>query len=241
MTLMMSRRKKQKLFAVIGAILVTTWIIVNISGDSRWYRGVGMEAVQKLPTPSRSDIAAKKPGFISKVSVSKTSRVAKFLASEAQKIGQFGDDPVDAERRLKDFSDTLNSDDLKELAATAVNLKADGDERFLSSYLLGLADSAGAEATQDAIMNVATAKVPDLPSDSPLRAMELTIRAQALEGMARYTGDPGARSKLVDLIHQVKDPFLADRAQRVLYVVNHEGADGLPLQDTRALAKLLSR
>jgi hypothetical protein len=233
---LMSHRKELALFALVAVVLVVSW---RMSGFLHRGRGSPREIEVKQAVTAADSDPAPSQGY-PVTTDRKPSRIARFLAKEAENVGKTTDDPQSAEKRLKEFADTLKSEDLKDLAARAVDPKTGGDERFLSAYLLGLADSAGAEDAQNAMISVAGSAVPQLPLDSPVRAMELSIRAEALEGMAKFRDDPGARAKLTELIQQLKDPFLADRAHRVLYALDHGGEGVVPAQDAAALQKMLN-
>ena len=155
-----------------------------------------------------------------------------FLKKEANQIGKLEPNPEEKEKKLKELVQTLRGEDFQTLSSDALDLKLSGDERYLSSYLLSLAQD---ESALGPIEKLAEAQIPDLSPDSPLRAIELSIRAQALEGFENFVNSDGAKTKLIEIIQNLSDPFLVERAQHILYNLNHPENKKIAQQDQEAL------
>lgn len=166
---------------------------------------------------------------------------ADFVKSEAGRIGQVDSNPEATQQRLSAWAHGVSAQGAKELSSVALDASRSQDERFLAAYLLGMVPQA--EAAIPALREVALA-----PWAGPgmgekhqdrVNAIEVQVRAAAIEGLARHRGQDAAREALVAASRAHQDQFLTDRAQRAL----HEWRTGATVedQDRKALGKVLQR
>lgn len=187
------------------------------------------------------DQAHKASRIVNTASGAPSPAAADFVKSEAGKIGQVDSNPEATQQRLNAWAHGVSAQGAKELSSVALDASRSQDERFLAAYLLGMVPQA--EAAIPALREVALA-----PWAGPgmgekhqdrVNAIEVQVRAAAIEGLARHRGQDTAREALVAASRAHQEQFLTDRAQRAL----HEWRTGATVedQDRKALGKVLQR
>ena len=142
----------------------------------------------------------------------KLSPVERFVNSESLNVGRPDTNPKRSFERLKAVAKSLRSKDIDTLKHTALNNELDNDRRFLSVYILALAETA---AVAPALMSIALDPLTIQDMSSQRYAEELMIRTQALEGLANYQPASG-HGPLQKYLEKQDNAFLADQARRLV-------------------------
>jgi len=159
----------------------------------------------------------------------------KILKEEKNLLGRVDPDPKASFLRLKTIAENLETADLNLLKIKALDESINGDERFLSIYLLAYN---GKDISLDSLQNIALSLVPAPESQNQgLRDLEIQIRAQAIEGLSRFYGNERAKAILEKAAEMQNEAFLRDRANRALY--SWRTQNSIENQDKTALEKLL--
>lgn len=140
------------------------------------------------------------------------SAVEKFVAGESLKVGKPDSNPQKSFEKLQAVARGLKRMDVENLKKTALNNELNNDRRFMSVYLLTLADNA---STAPALMSIALDPLTIQDMSSRLYAEELMIRTQALQGLAKYQPNEG-EGPLHQYLQKQDNSFLADQARRLL-------------------------
>lgn len=135
--------------------------------------------------------------------------VDQWVKTEALKVGQVDTDPAQSLLRMRGVSNLLRKKDFVYLKQLALDGKANGDERFVAIYILGLSPSSRA---QSALREVAVAKIPKSNSDR-LYSEDVVIRAHALEAMVKRLPPADAKQFLKDVLRRTSDPALAKHVE----------------------------
>jgi len=152
-----------------------------------------------------------------------------LVEEEANSISQLNDRPEDVEKRLKELAGKMQESDVSSLQAKALNPNLNGDQRFLSVYILG---ESTLQKAQESLVAIATAPIPDMHEERMLTQEEV-IRGQAVESL-RQT------ESLKRVLAHSDNSFINDRAQRNLLYL--EGKASSPeQQDREALTQLLKK
>ncbi len=131
-----------------------------------------------------------------------------WLAREATKMKRPGNPSV-AAIRLKRRALGLKPGDLGALRAIALDQSAESDQRILAVYMIGLSESAAAEAE---LRKIGKAPVPSTPNEKGY-SDEITIRTQALESLLKRLNPDAAGRFLNEIITKSSDPALLRRAR----------------------------
>ncbi|HEY8271380.1 MAG TPA: hypothetical protein VIG33_10875 [Pseudobdellovibrionaceae bacterium] len=159
--------------------------------------------------------------------------VGEFVAlvkNEAVAMSQLNDHPEEVEKRLKDLAEKMQEADVPELQATALNTSLNGDQRFLSVYILG---ESSLPKAQESLETIATAPIPTM-SEARLTNQEEIIRSQAVESLRQP-------ESLKRVLAQVNNSFVVDRAQRSLLYREGKVSRAPEQQDQEALSKLIKK
>jgi hypothetical protein len=195
-------------------------------------------SLMRAPSP-HSEVAVEEKARIPKAEsdgaapTESMARVSEFYQTESKRIGALDKDPILTEKRLREFSATLNDNEIRWLIGEAANLENNGDGRFFAVYLLALADSplAFRVLSEFAVTAIPAQKV------KGLEELERQLRGQAIEGLARACQKNREwKDSLLDVVSRQEDEFLRDRAHRGLYQC--ETGKSLAEQDQEALQKL---
>ena len=163
---------------------------------------------QIAPTPTAASTEAKLP----------KGGVEEFIHQEARAMGKTDQTPTTTKERLQTIADRLEKRDLTQLLKLAIDFKRNGDERFLSVYLMSLSQHPQAAAT---LMGVALTPFPQQKLDPRLYDQEVVIRSQALEGIARQKPPEKSRQHLKKFLASQNNVPLAHQAQRLLWETTH--------------------
>lgn len=154
---------------------------------------------------------------------------AALVSQETESMSQLNDHPEEVQKRLKDLADKMQESDVPSLQQNALNPNLNGDQRFLSVYILGESTLAKAQESLEAI---ATTPIPDT-HEGRLATQEEIIRGHAVESI-RQT------ESLKRVLAHSDNNFINDRAQRNLLYL--EGKASSPeQQDQAALTQLLKK
>lgn len=158
-----------------------------------------------------------------------TENFAALVNEEAASMSQLNDHPEEVQKRLKDLADKMQESDVESLQQNALNPHLNGDQRFLSVYILGESTLAKAQESLEAI---ATAPIPDM-HEVRMTTQEEIIRGQAVESIRHA-------DVLKRVLARSDNNFINDRAQRNLLYL--EGKASSPeQQDQAALTQLLKK
>jgi len=154
---------------------------------------------------------------------------AALFKEETTMISQPNDNPEEVQKRLDHLAGKMQESDVKVLQENALNPKINGDQRFLSVYILG---KSHLQKAQESLEAIASAPFPEI-REARMTVQEEIIRGQAVESIRQ-----------VDMIKRVlsrsDNNFINDRAQRNLMFL--EGKASSPeQQDQSALTQLLKK
>lgn len=151
------------------------------------------------------------------------------VQEEAAAMSQLNDHPEEVQKRLKELAEKMQESDVPSLQQNALNPNLNGDQRFLSVYILGESTLAKAQESLEAI---ATAPIPET-HEGRLTTQEEIIRGQAVESIRQA-------DTLKRVLARSDNTFINDRAQRNLLYL--EGKASSPeQQDQEALTQLLKK
>ncbi|MBS1971275.1 MAG: hypothetical protein JSU04_13280 [Bdellovibrionales bacterium] len=163
------------------------------------------------------------------VAVKPAENFAAQVQEEAAAMSQLNDHPEEVQKRLKELADKMQESDVPSLQQNALNPNLNGDQRFLSVYILGESTLAKAQESLEAI---ATAPIPET-HEGRLTTQEEIIRGQAVESIRQA-------ETLKRVLARSDNTFINDRAQRNLLYL--EGKASSPeQQDQAALTQLLKK
>lgn len=214
-----------------GQVLWIIVLLVAIGMVAQRFRQLPTTAWQLTPKAGVSSTVAGKGTTATSVATAPTapSEIGSVVHREAEAVSKLTDRPDEEEEHLKDIALHLQDPDIKTLQAQALNPQLNGDERFLSVYILG---ESTLPSAQESLEEIATTPIPKL-HEARLISEEQVLRAQAIESL-RDT------DRIKHIIATSNDHFLADRAQRSL--LYREGKVSAPeQQDQEALKQLLDK
>ncbi len=166
---------------------------------------------------------------INPTAVKAADNFAAQVQEEAAAMSQMNDHPEEVQKRLKALADKMKESDVSRLQQNALNPNLNGDQRFLSVYILGESTLAKAQESLEAI---ATASIPET-HEGRLTTQEEIIRGQAVESIRQV-------DTLKRVLAHSDNTFINDRAQRNLLYL--EGKASSPeQQDQEALTRLLKK
>lgn len=181
-------------------------------------------------TPTGSVTTSQNPAAVAAaVTQQEQKNFEALVKDEAAAVAQLNDHPEEVQQRLKDLADKMQDVDVPVLQKDALNPNLNGDQRFMSVYILG--ESALAKA-QESLEAIAVAPIPNV-RDARLMSQEEIIRGQAVESIRHP-------ETLKRVLAQTDNGFINDRAQRNLLYL--EGKASSPeQQDKEALTQLLKK
>lgn len=160
----------------------------------------------------------------------KSEEFVQLVQREAETISQLNDHPDEVQKRLKELAGQMQEADVILLQKSALNTSLNGDERFLSVYILGESTLAKAQESLEAI---AATPIPAM-KEARLTNQEEILRVQAVESL-RET------DSLKRVLSQTDNSFISDRAQRNLLYREGKVSSSPELQDQEALNHLLKK
>jgi hypothetical protein len=163
-------------------------------------------------------------------SARKSAEFVKLVQKEAETISQLNDRPDEVQRRLKDLANQMRDADVEVLQKSALNASLNGDERFLSVYILGESSLAKAQESLEAI---ATSPIPKM-QEARLTNQEEILRVQAVESLRQA-------ESIKRVLAQTDNSFISDRAQRNLAYREKKVSSSPEQQDQAALTQLLNK
>lgn len=156
---------------------------------------------------------------------------SELVRKEADAVALLTDKPDEVQKHLKDLAGQMKEEQVEVLKEKALNTTLNGDERFLSVYVLG---ESPLQMAQESLEQIASAPIPKL-HDSRMTVQEEIIRGQAIESLR----EPD-RLKRVLASAIADNKFLMDRAHRTLNY--RQGKVSSPeKQDQEVLGKILEK
>lgn len=158
-----------------------------------------------------------------------TSNMEKLIEKEAETMSQLNDHPEEVQKRLRDLAEKVQDSDISVLQKTALNTNVDGDQRFLSVYILG---ESSLQKAQESLEHIAITPIPKM-GETRLTMQEEVIRAQAVESLRQP-------ESLKRVLSRADNSFITDRAQRTL-LYRESKVSSPEKQDQDALNQLLEK
>jgi hypothetical protein len=155
---------------------------------------------------------------------------AEMIHKESESISQLNEHPEEVQHRLKELADQVQEDHVVVLKEKALDTSLNGDERFLSVYILG---ESRLPKAQEILEQIADTPIPH-SKESRLTAQEEIIRGQAIESLR----EPASLRRVLE---RADNKFLTDRAQRTLSFREGKTTNSPEKQDQEALGKLLEK
>jgi hypothetical protein len=217
--------KKLQVVLIVGLLIAV---------GSAW-RNLQEIETNSLSAPATNSTSSSTPGAPSDstnpaaVKPPAAENFAVQVQEEAAAIAQLNDRPEEVQKRLKELADKMQESDVSSLQQNALNPNLNGDQRFLSVYILG--ESALTKA-QESLEAIATAPIPET-HEGRMTAQEEIIRGHAVESIRHA-------ETLKRVLARSDNAFINDRAQRNLLYL--EGKASSPeQQDQEALTQLLKK
>ncbi|MGZ3713579.1 MAG: hypothetical protein ACXVBE_17570, partial [Bdellovibrionota bacterium] len=128
-------------------------------------------------------------------------RVKEFYKLESARVGAVDPDPKLTEQRLKDVAAELSAEEIVWLKAQVMNEKEGADARFFAAYLLALSNK------DDALPALKEIALSPLPNSKDQGTMDLArqVRAQAIEGICKFSQKSEARDAAMDIEQKQND------------------------------------
>lgn len=154
---------------------------------------------------------------------------------EAEAIGRIDEQPAQTEERLREWASNIPLSEFPKLQEKALNLKLNGDSRFLAVQLLGWT---GKSEALSFLENIASNSIPPLKDERAL-SFETTLRALAIESIGGV-GEPQEKlASLARVARKSEDRFLNDRAERTAAWVRDPSLRSPIEQDRLALGQIV--
>jgi hypothetical protein len=218
--------KKLQLLLIVG-------LVVAVGIAYKYLREIESE----LPDPNPRVVAAP-IGVVAKVAASPTPilnprhirEFSELIHKESEAMSRLTDHPEEVQRRLKDLAAQMQEEQVLILKEKALNMSLEGDERFISVYVLG---ESKLDKAQESLEQIAVAPIPKL-KESRMNTQEEIIRGQAIESIQEP--EPLRR-----VLAHTDNKFLTDRAQRTLAFREGKVPSAPEKQDQEALKKILDK
>jgi len=188
------------------------------------------ENILAVSSAQKAESVANAKALNKTVESKETKNFSDMIEKEAASVSQLNDRPEEVEQRLKDLAARMKDEDVSVLQEKALNTNLNGDERFLSVYILG--ESSLGKA-QESLERIAETPLPKM-QDSRLMNQEEILRGQAIESLR----EPESIKRVLT---RADNKFLADRAQRTLLYREGKISASPETQDQQALTKLLEK
>lgn len=162
--------------------------------------------------------------------VKKSEEFAKMVQKEAETISQLNNHPDEVQKRLRELAGQMQDADVALLQKSALNTSLNGDERFLSVYILG---ESTLEKAQESLETIAATPIPAM-KEARLTTQEEILRVQAVESLREA-------DSLKRVLSRTDNSFISDRAQRNLLFREGKVSASPEQQDQEALNQLLKK
>jgi hypothetical protein len=185
-----------------------------------------------VPTPATtiSGSAATSSKETGVKSASAAQEFAALVKTEAEAMSQLNDRPEEVQKRLKELADKMRETDVSALQEAALNIALNGDQRFLSVYILG---ESSLSKAQESLETIASSPIPPM-HEARMTNQEEVIRGHAVESLQKP-------ESLKRVLARIDNTFIADRAQRNLHYREGKGTSSPEQQDQEALTQLLKK
>ncbi len=212
-------------------VLLTIGLLVAVGNTYRYLNQIeSNNHLMRGPAAMRPGSAVIPMVAIGSKPVSASQEFSALVKIEADAMSQLNDHPEEIQKRLKDLASKMKETDIPALQETALNTALNGDQRFLSVYILG--ESSLLKA-QEGLETIATSPIPAL-HDSRLINQEEVIRGQAVESLRQP-------ESLNRVLSKSDNAFITDRAQRNMLYRQGRISSTPEQQDQEALAQLLKK
>ena len=188
--------KTGQLLLVAGLVVAVAYTYMSLSEAEKQAPSV---PVSVQLSPGADEAAKKASEFESKKSFSE------LVSEEAGAVARLTDKPDEVHKRLKDLASQMKEEQVDVLKEKALNTTLNGDERFLSVYVLG---ESALQAAQEGLEAIAAAPIPKL-HDARMTVQEEIIRGQAIESLREpdrlrriFTGATADNKFLMDRVHR---------------------------------------
>lgn len=141
-------------------------------------------------------------------------------------MNSLSDDPEQSEEFLREFSQTIKSEDIVALSEVLIDRKVKNDERNLALELMVMNQDF---ATHDLINSFVQS------DDFVGNEFEVSIRAQAIEGLALFADKKLVRKNLENLKIRTRHAFLYDRADKAIQYLSNVNL-AAPMENANAEA-----
>jgi hypothetical protein len=219
----------------IGLAIISLLIVTVLAGMHRGSSSTLTVGQNSSNIPLKAD--SKLHPSLQTVVADLNHRMIEFentLSRESLKISRLDQDPDRTERELELWANTLSKEQLRFLMVKTLDTHADGDERSLAVYLLGLSRDPDAVTILGEIAGTPSPR--DL--DPRLQTLEESLRASPIDGIIHSQNKEQARSILKEVSSSTNSSFVSDRAQRGLsYLAGN--AEEPAIQESKALKKQL--
>lgn len=143
------------------------------------------------------------------------SRFLSRFRNFASHMNTISDDPDRSEEFLQNFSQAISSEDIVALNDVLNDLKAKNDERTLALELMVMnQDFASHNYINNFVQNENFN-----PTDN--QEFEISLRAQAIEGLTLYADKKLVRKNLENLRIRTRHAFLHDRAEKAIQYLSN--------------------
>ncbi|WP_413288758.1 hypothetical protein [Bdellovibrio sp. HCB337] len=213
---------KKLQFVVIIALLVA------VGSAYRQLHQIQEDLVERNPSSSTSSAATNSQA--ESATAVANPKFAELIKQEAAAMSQLTKQPEEIQKRLKDLAGKMQEGDVTHLQESALDTSLNGDERFLSVYVLG--ESALAKA-QESLEQIAMTPIPSM-KEARLTNQEEILRVQAVESLRHA-------DSLKRVLASTDNSFISDRAQRNLLFREGKVTTSPEQQDQEALTQLLKK
>lgn len=141
-------------------------------------------------------------------------------------MNSLSDDPEQSEEFLREFSQTIKSEDIVALSEVLIDRKVKNDERNLALELMVMNQDF---TTHDLINSFVQS------DDFTGNEFEVSIRAQAIEGLALFADKKLVRKNLENLKIRTRHAFLYDRADKAIQYLSNVNL-AAPMENANAEA-----
>ncbi|MGZ3743512.1 MAG: hypothetical protein ACXWRE_07855 [Pseudobdellovibrionaceae bacterium] len=220
--------KKLQILLILGLLVAVGSVYRQLHDIESTNASVHPSATAASESAAPSSAVAAKAVVVKPASASQ--EFVALVQTEATAMSQLNDHPEEVQKRLRDLADKMQEADVPALQATALNTSLNGDQRFLSVYILG---ESSLPKAQESLESIASAPIPAM-HEARLTNQEEIIRGQAVESLRQP-------ERLKRVLAQVDNTFITDRAQRNLLYREGKVSASPEQQDQEALSKLLKK
>lgn len=213
--------KKLQFLLIVG-------LLVAVGSAYRQLKDIEKDLVEAHTTTktAASESSQREPAIAAK----DAPAFSDLIKQEAESMSQLTNQPDEIQKRLKELAGKMHESDVTQLQASALNTSLNGDERFLSVYILG--ESTLAKA-QESLEQIAVTPIPAM-HEARLTNQEEILRVQAVESLRQV-------ESLKRVLAHTDNSFISDRAQRNLLYREGKVSNSPEQQDQEALSQLLQK